>query len=136
MLVVSGTAVFIVGTAFLARPLRLTQMGIPFATALGQNVRVVQVSAIVAGIGLTALATSTVGPISFIALAAPQIARRLVRSDGLALAPTAATGALLLILADTVAQRIYPTSPLPVGIVTVSIGGIYFLLLLLREGRK
>lgn len=136
MLVVSGTAVFIVGTAFLARPLQLTQMGIPFATALGQNVRVVQISAIIAGIGLTALATSTVGPISFIALAAPQIARRLVRSDGLALAPTAATGALLLILADTVAQRIYPTSPLPVGIVTVSIGGIYFLLLLLREGRK
>lgn len=131
-----GTAVFFALAALLARPMCLAQIGIPFATALGQNVRAVQVTAIIAGIGLTALATATVGPISFIALAAPQIARRLARADGLALSPTAATGAFLLILADTVAQRINPTSPLPVGIVTVSIGGIYFLWLLLREGRK
>ena len=132
----SGTVVFIAVTALLARPMRLTQIGIPFATALGQNVRAVQVAAIIIGIGLTALATATVGPISFIALAAPQIARRLVRADGLALMPTAATGALLLVLADTVAQRIHPTSQLPVGIVTVSIGGIYFLWLLIQGGRK
>jgi iron complex transport system permease protein len=116
--------------------MRLMQIGTPFATALGQNVRVVQVAAIVIGIGLTALATASVGPISFIALAAPQIARRVVRSDGLALGPTAAIGALLLLLADVLAQRIYPDSPLPVGIVTVSIGGLYFLWLLLREGKK
>jgi len=45
-------------------------------------------------------------------------------------------GALLLLLADVVAQRIHPDSPLPVGIVTVSIGGLYFLWLLLREGKK
>ena len=116
--------------------MRLMQIGMPFATALGQNVRAVQVAAIVIGVGLTALATATVGPISFIALAAPQIARRVVRSDGLALGPTAAVGALLLLLADVVAQRIHPDSPLPVGIVTVSIGGLYFLWLLLREGKK
>ncbi|OII43575.1 iron chelate uptake ABC transporter family permease subunit [Plantibacter sp. MMLR14_011] len=131
-----GSAVFIVAAIALSRPMRLLQIGTPFATALGQNVRAVQVSAIVVGIGLTALATATVGPISFIALAAPQIARRLVRSDGLALGPTAAVGALLLLLADVVAQRIHPDSPLPVGIVTVSIGGLYFLWLLLREGKK
>ena len=131
-----GSIVFIVMAAFLARPMRLMQIGIPFAVALGQNVRRVQMLAVVAGIGLTALATATAGPISFIALAAPQIARRLVHVDGLALAPTAAVGSFLLILADTVAQRIDPESPLPVGIVTVSIGGVYFLWLLMREGRR
>src|SRR5699024_8071143 len=91
---------------------------------------------LVADVGLTALATATAGPISFIALAAPQIARRLVHVDGLALAPTAAVGSFLLILADTIAQRIDLESPLPVGIVTVSIGGVYFLWLLMREGRR
>jgi iron complex transport system permease protein len=131
-----GSAVFIVAAALLSRPMRLTQIGVPFATALGQNVRAVQVAAIVTGVGLTALATATVGPISFIALAAPQIARRLVHSDGLALGPTAAVGSFLLLLADVVAQRIDPDSPLPVGIVTVSIGGLYFLWLLLREGKR
>lgn len=132
----AGSAVFLVGAMLLARPLRLLQIGTPFATALGQNVRAVQVAAIVVGVGLTALATATVGPISFIALAAPQIARRIVRSDGLALGSTAAVGALLLLLADVVAQRVHPDSPLPVGIVTVSIGGLYFLWLLVREGKK
>lgn len=126
---------FLVAAALLARPMKVTQMGIPFATALGQNVRAVQIAAIAVGIGLIALSTATVGPVSFIALAAPQIARRLVRADGLALGTSAALGALLLLLADVVAQRISPDSPLPVGIVTVSIGGIYFLWLLISEGR-
>ncbi|KNY06328.1 FecCD family ABC transporter permease [Microbacterium sp. GCS4] len=132
----AGSGAFIVAALLLSRPMRLMQIGVPFATALGQNVRLVQVCAIVVGVGLTALATATVGPISFIALAAPQIARRIVRSDGLALGPTAAVGSLLLLLADVVAQRIHPDSPLPVGIVTVSIGGLYFLWLLLREGKR
>lgn len=114
--------------------MRLMQIGVPFATALGQNVRVVQIAAVV--IGLTALTTAAIGPISFIALAAPQIARRLVHADGLALGPSAAVGSFLLLLADVVAQRVNPDSPLPVGIVTVSIGGLYFLWLLLREGKR
>lgn len=135
-LALAGSATFILAALVLSRPMRLMQIGVPFATALGQNVRLVQVIAIVVGVGLTALATATVGPISFIALAAPQIARRIVRSDGLALGPTAAVGSLLLLLADVVAQRIHPDSPLPVGIVTVSIGGLYFLWLLLREGKR
>lgn len=133
--VFGGCALFMIAAAVLGRPMRLMQIGVPFATALGQNVRIVQIAAIVIGIGLTALATASVGPVSFIALAAPQIARRIVRSDGLALGPTAAVGALLLLLADVLAQRVYPDSPLPVGIVTVSIGGLYFLWLLLREGK-
>ncbi|SDS12308.1 iron complex transport system permease protein [Corynebacterium timonense] len=131
-----GSGAFVLGAAVLGRPLRLQQIGVPFATALGQNVRLVQVAALLVGIGLTAVATASVGPISFIALASPQIARRLARTDGLALGPSAAVGALLLLLADVTAQRIYPVSPLPVGIVTVSIGGLYFLWLLLREGKN
>ena len=129
------SAAFLVAAGVLARPMKLTRIGIPFATALGQRVRAVQTAAVVIGVGLTALATASVGPISFIALAAPQIARRLVPSDGLALGPTMAVGSLLLLLADVTAQRIHPDTPLPVGIVTVCIGGLYFLWLLLREGR-
>lgn len=135
LLAAVAAGVFLTAAAALSRPMRLMRIGTPFATALGQRVRTVQVAAIVVGVALTAVATATVGPISFIALAAPQIARRLVPSDGLALGPTAAVGALLLLAADVIAQRIYPDSPLPVGIVTVCIGGLYFLWLLMREGK-
>lgn len=127
---------FVVLVILARRELRINSMGQSFATALGQRVRLVQAGAIVVGIGLTALATSTVGPVSFIALAAPQIAHRLVRTDDISLGAVSGVGAALLLGADIVAQHIYPPSPLPVGIVTTSIGGAYFLWLLMREGKK
>lgn len=129
------SAIFLAAAVLLARPMRLLRIGAAFATVRGQRVRTVQLAAVAVGVGLIAVATATVGPISFIALAAPQIARRLAPSDGLALGPTVAVGAFLLLAADVLAQRIYPTSPLPVGIVTVCIGGLYFLWLLIREGK-
>ena len=73
---------------------------------------------------------SSVATSSGTATATPGRPRR-----GLELQKFALLGALLLLLADVVAQRISPDSPLPVGIVTVSIGGIYFLWLLISEGR-
>lgn len=120
----------------LARAMRVLELGVPAATALGLRVRAVQLSAVVVGVALTALATATAGPIAFIALAAPHIARRLTRTPGVGVWATAATGAFLLTASDLVAQRIHPSTPLPVGIVTVSIGGLYFLWLLLREGKR
>jgi len=75
------------------------------------------------------------GPIAFIALAGPQIARRITRSAGVTLIASALTGSLLLTAADYAARHAFATQ-LPVGIMTVSIGGIYFLWLLVKEGRR
>jgi len=75
------------------------------------------------------------GPISFIALVAPQIARRLCANRSVLLL-TALIGALLLLLADLVAQRLFMPYQLPVGVLTVSLGGIYLIWLLIRESRK
>lgn len=135
-LVFWGSALFFLGAILLGRHLSVLEIGVLFAQGVGLQVRRVQVLAIVVGIGLIALATATIGPVSFIALASPHIARKLVGGDGLLVGPCAAVGALLLLAADVLAQRIYPPSPLPVGIVTVSIGGLYFLWLLISEGKK
>ncbi len=45
-------------------------------------------------------------------------------------------GAALLTVSDVVAQRAFAPHQLPVGVVTVSIGGVYFAWLLAREARK
>ncbi len=45
-------------------------------------------------------------------------------------------GALLLALADYSAQRLFMPYQLPVGVVTVSLGGIYLIALLIQESRK
>jgi iron complex transport system permease protein len=79
---------------------------------------------------LVAAVTALSGPIAFVALSAPQIAKRLVRGTGIPLAASAATGAVLLSGADLVAQHVLPTA-LPVGVITIVLGGLYLVALLL-----
>lgn len=90
---------------------------------------------VVIGVALTATVTAASGPIVFVALAAPQIARRLARTAGITLAPAALAGALMLVVADFIAQHVAPT-PLPVGVITVMIGGGYLGWLLFTEARR
>lgn len=122
-------------TLLLSRPMRQLEMGDDAARASGVNANRTRLALMVLGVALTAIVTAAAGPISFIALAAPQIARRLTRSAGVALIPSALIGGLLLLAADWAAQHAFGVQ-LPVGVMTVSIGGLYFIWLLIREGRK
>ena len=85
---------------------------------------------------LTAASTAIAGPISFIALVAPHIARRLSGTARWGLTQAALCGSLLLLAADLCAQRLFMPYQLPVGVVTVSLGGIYLIVLLVQESRK
>ncbi|WP_017626899.1 FecCD family ABC transporter permease [Nocardiopsis chromatogenes] len=115
--------------------LRLMEMGDQTAHALGVPVQRTQALALLAASALTGAAIAVAGPISFIALAAPQLARRLLRSDGTTLFGSALMGALLLTAADLVAQHAVGEARLPVGAVTAVIGGSYLVWLLYREWR-
>jgi len=70
-----------------------------------------------------------------VALAAPQIARRLARSPSLSLALSGLVGALVLLASDAVAQHVLPVA-LPVGVVTVSVGGAYLIVMIVSEIRR
>ncbi|WP_428833546.1 iron chelate uptake ABC transporter family permease subunit [Pseudoclavibacter helvolus] len=66
--------------------------------------------------------------------AAPQLARRLTSAgSSIDLVTSALVGAALLSIADLIAQHALPGVSLPVGAVTVSIGGLYLVWLLARE---
>jgi iron complex transport system permease protein len=91
---------------------------------------------VVIGVGFTAVVTSVAGPIGFVALAAPQIARRLTRSAGVTLTAAAPVGAHVLTASDIVAQRLFAPTQLPVGLVTVCLGGVYLIWLLIQEARR
>ncbi len=119
----------------LSRPMRQMELGDDTAASQGVRIADARLGLIVVGVALTATVTAASGPIAFIALAAPQIARRLGRTAGITLAPAALAGALLLGAADFVAQHIAPT-PLPVGLITVMIGGGYLGWLLFIEARR
>ncbi len=79
---------------------------------------------------LAALAAAAAGPVNFVALTAPQLARRLTGAPGPNLAASACTGAALLVTADFAAQHLFGDRQLPVGVVTGVLGGGYLLWLL------
>ena len=132
--------VLIVGAAVLAkllcRRMRLLEMGDDTACALGVPVERSRLLLMLAGVSLTAAATAIAGPVSFIALVAPQISRRLCANPKQPLLFAALTGALLLLAADVIAQRLFLPYQLPVGILTVSLGGLYLIGLLIQESRR
>lgn len=111
------------------------ELGDDAAKALGIRVERVRLGLVVCAVVLTSVVTAAAGPIAFVALAAPQIARRLTRTAGIALMPAAVVGALVLLGADMIAQHALP-SPLPAGLVTVVLGGVYLVWLLIHETRR
>ncbi|MHA0287662.1 FecCD family ABC transporter permease [Mycobacterium sp. C3-094] len=116
--------------------LPVLQLGDDAAGALGLRPDRARVCYLVVGVGLVAVACATAGPITFVALAAPQLARRLTASPGVALVPAAAMGAALLLVSDVIAQQLFSDNELPVGVVTVSLGGCYLIYLLVTQARK
>ncbi|WP_278265321.1 iron chelate uptake ABC transporter family permease subunit [Nocardia sp. AG03] len=125
-------AVLLVVLRLLAPLLRHLELGDDAARALGLRVEPAKLALVVVGVALIAIVTAVAGPIAFVALAAPHIARLLVRGHALLLTATALTGSLLLTVADLAAQHLWRT-PLPVGVATVVLGGGYLVWLLLHE---
>ncbi len=121
--------------ALVAPALRQLELGDDLSRASGVAVPRTRLVVLALGVVLSATSVAAAGPIAFIALASPQVALRLVRSTRLSLAASAATGAFLLLVADLVAQHAL-SFQLPVGTVTVCLGGSYLIWLLIREARS
>lgn len=120
-----------------ARWLPLTQMGAPSATSLGVRPERVRIVAVITAVLLTAVTCAFVGPISFIALCAPAIARPLLGHGAVGIGTSAVVGAALLTSADLVAQFALPGISVPVGVVTGALGAVFLLwLLATSKGRQ
>ncbi|MFJ4996923.1 FecCD family ABC transporter permease [Microbacterium sp. NPDC088619] len=125
-----------VAVATMADRMHLLELGDDTASALGVRTGGTRLMLIVLGVCLTAAVTAMAGPIAFISLAAPQVARRLTGSASVTLTASAAVGALLLIASDVLAQRLFAPTQIPVGIITVCLGGLYLVWLLIQEARR
>ncbi|MFE6970717.1 FecCD family ABC transporter permease [Isoptericola sp. NPDC057653] len=124
------------GVALASRWQAPLALGDDHARGLGVRVDTARVLTLLLAVGLVATATSFVGPLAFVALVAPAIARRLVDDGGAALTTSVLTGALLVLAADVVGQHLLFGIQAPTGIVTGLIGAPYLLWLLATDGRK
>lgn len=116
-----------------ARGLDALALGEDVAKGLGQKIATVR---IVGGIGATVLTGAGVaaaGPIAFIGLAVPHIARAIVGSDHRWVLPMAAlTGPVMLLVSDVIGRVLFPPSEVPAGVMTALIG-VPFLVTLVRR---
>lgn len=129
-------AVIGIPLAFLcSRVLNVLQLGDDVARGLGLPVLRIRVLILVLSTALVAAVVAVCGPISFIALLAPHLARRILKtSDSRVILPCAALlGAVLLCGADLFARQAFDPQEIPVGVFTTLIGGPFLLFLLRRQ---
>ena len=128
--VLSGLVIGLAG----APGLNLLALGDDVARGLGQNVTLVRWSGLVAITLLTGAAVAACGPIAFLGLVVPHIARALTGPDHRWLLPAAGlTGAVLLLGADIVGRVVARPGELQVGIVLALIGAPFFIALVRRR---
>lgn len=130
---VTALAVLTPLAAVLMWHLRILQFGDDTATSLGLPVEVTRLALVLVGCGFSAIAVALAGPIGFVALMVPHVARMLAGAmTGSVLVLTAILGALMLLGSDVLGQHALPVS-LPVGVITAVVGAPYFLFLLYRS---
>lgn len=117
--------------------LDLLLTGQEFARGRGLDVAAFRRRSLLAASMAVAAAVAVVGPIGFVGLVVPHLARRIVGSrHGVLLPVTWIMGAMLLTAADLGARRILAPAELPVGVVTALLGAPVFLWILLRRVRQ
>lgn len=123
--------------AFLsARRVNLLALGEDVARSLGVNAARQALTLTALSVLLAASAVSVVGPIGFVGLIIPHVARALVGPDyRLALPLSALLGAGLLLWADVAARLIDRPNETPVGILVSALGAPFFVYLARRIGK-
>ena len=112
----------------------LLTLGEAKAATLGVNVSRDRFLLLGLAVLLAAVAVAIAGPIAFLGLVAPHLARKLVGGRHRVLLPAAMpTGAIILQVSDIAVRAIKPPLELPAGIFTALIGAPYFFYLLRRS---
>ena len=116
-----------------SRHLQVLALGEQVATILGSPTRRASAVLILLGTVLVAVVTMAAGPIGFVALVAPHLARLLTGSPQSPLLVSGLTGSLLLVGADLLSQLVLES--MPVSVVTNAVGGLYLMVALTVAAR-
>jgi iron complex transport system permease protein len=134
LLVLPVSAAALAVLAVLAPAMNVSLVGERSAGDLGLHVRRLQVVLLLVVAVTTSAAVAVTGVIGFVGLIVPHLLRLLIGADHRGLVPaSAAGGALLLLVADTLARTVASPVEVPVGIVTALVGAPLFLWLLRRK---
>ena len=116
-----------------SRHLQVLSLGEQVATILGSPTRRASALLVLLGTVLVAVVTMAAGPIGFVALVAPHLARLLTGSPQSPLLVSGLTGSLLMVGADLLSQLVLES--MPVSVVTNAVGGLYLMVALTVAAR-
>ncbi|MCT4790055.1 MULTISPECIES: FecCD family ABC transporter permease [Exiguobacterium] len=120
----------------ISKELETLSLGDQVARSLGQNVGVIKFVAVTLAVVLSAFGVALAGPIAFVGLLAPHLARYLFGTAFFArLAGSALLGSVLLLSADIFGRLVLFPREVTVGVVLAVIGGAFFIYLVsARQG--
>lgn len=122
---------------WMAARLNLLQLGDEEAHYLGVNARVLQRVLLLCSAVLVAASVAISGVIGFIGLVVPHLMRMWLGPDHRGLIPgSLLAGAILLLIADTLARTVAAPAEMPVGLLTSLLGAPWFLWLIFRQERS
>ncbi|PJE97592.1 iron ABC transporter permease [Streptomyces carminius] len=117
-----------------ARGLDALALGEDMARGLGQNVAAVRITGGLGATVLTGAGVAAAGPIAFVGLAVPHLARALVGTDHRWLLPLSALlGPVVLLVADVIGRIVVPPGEVPAGVMTALIGAPFLIVLVRRK---
>jgi iron complex transport system permease protein len=117
-----------------APALNTLQLGDDVARGLGQRVGLARATGVAAIALLTGAAVAVTGPIAFVGLVVPHLARAITGPDSRWLLPYAGLiGAVLLVASDVAGRLLARPGELPVGLVLAFVGGPFFIALVRRR---
>jgi iron complex transport system permease protein len=132
---VGTIAVALLCAALVTRPLTALMLGDEIARALGGHVLRTRVLVLVLVTLLAGAATAAAGPIAFLGLMVPHLARRVaVGSIPWLMAYTMVLGPVLLLASDIGARVLLPTGEVPVAVVTAFAGAPVLIWAVRRRG--
>lgn len=120
---------------YASRVLRPLELGDATARVLGARAQRDRLAVLGIGVALVAVATAAAGPIAFVAMIAGPLARLLLRRAGHSIAAAALTGAIILQIADLIAQHALPWQ-VSTGVVTGVFGAPYIAWVLISAARS
>ncbi len=133
--VLPAVALGSVGALALARALDALALGQDLGKSLGARPRLVWIGTAVVIVLLAGAATAAAGPLAFVGLAAPHVARHVCGPGHRRVIPCAAlVGACLLLAADTLGRVIAAPDEISAGIMAAVLGGPLFVALARRAG--
>lgn len=131
------TVIGLVASLFVLGQCNLLALEDKTARSIGVNVTRTRIIVSVIAVLLASISTAVIGPISFLGLIVPHIARLLVGSNHKVLVPySIVLGAFMLLCADTLGRTIAAPYEISASVIMSVIGGPFFIILLRRSKKN